>query len=199
MKDNTDSKIDIIKIFYESRRFETDLYWKRSQYFWALIGVIFTAYTVITGIISKPESTPPAIVITPNNELLIIRYLLVCIALVFSIGWWLVNRGSKYTSEKWSLIIENLNKSEQLLKDLSEIKPDPEKIKFIKLPREYPISSTIKKGYNPSKTHQEDASIATYLLSVTADQCLTSISAAGLFHFSASDNNNLRCATKSIS
>lgn len=143
---------EIINLYYETRRFETDLYWKRSQYFWTLIGVVFTAYSVLSSIIEKNELSQLsltqldclALSQTPhiNTELFIIRYLLVCMGLIFSIGWYLVNRGSKYTSEKWSLIIDKLNKSNPLLKELSLLKPDIKKIKFINLIKEYPFSST---------------------------------------------------------
>ena len=143
---------EIIKLYYETRRFETDLYWKRSQYFWTLIGVVFTAYSVLTSIIEKnylsqqsvTQLDSHALCQTPhfNAELVTIRYLLVCMGLVFSIGWYLVNRGSKYTSEKWSLIIDKLNKSNPLLSELSLLKPDIKKIKFTNLIKEYPFSST---------------------------------------------------------
>lgn len=84
-----------LKRSYELRDFEIELYWKRAQYFWGFIAVIYAGYFLMITYDKHPIS----------NELLSI----VCsIGSVFSFGWYLVNRGSKKWHEHWENIINEL-------------------------------------------------------------------------------------------
>lgn len=72
----------------EIRKFEIDLYWKRAAYFWTFIGASFAGYGAVEGastITNKAALTVP----------------LSCLGLVFSVGWFCVNKGSKLWQENW--------------------------------------------------------------------------------------------------
>lgn len=71
---------------YEQRKFEIDLYWKRATYFWTFIGAAFVGYAAfLNG--STPHLTG-ALVMSQ-------------VGLVFTVAWYLVNRGSKFWQENW--------------------------------------------------------------------------------------------------
>lgn len=70
------------------RKFEIELYWKRGTYFWALIAVAFAGYFAIL-----------------SSEHIQNKYFLSLIVgsigFVFTFGWFLSSRGSKYWQENW--------------------------------------------------------------------------------------------------
>lgn len=72
----------------EIRKFEIELYWKRAAYFWTFIGASFAGYGAVqssTSMASKSDLTIP----------------LACLGLIFSFGWFCVNKGSKQWQENW--------------------------------------------------------------------------------------------------
>lgn len=72
----------------EIRKFEIELYWKRAAYFWTFIGASFAGYGAVegsSGITDKAALTVP----------------LSCLGLIFSVGWFCVNKGSKQWQENW--------------------------------------------------------------------------------------------------
>ena len=71
-----------------TRQFEIDMFWKRSLFFWGFIGAAFVAVAALEG-----KSAP--------LSLLVSGFGMVC-----SLGWTLVNRGSKYWQEQWESKIE---------------------------------------------------------------------------------------------
>lgn len=81
------------RIALDIRKFEIDLYWKRTAYFLAFITLIAAAYgSVLT---SAEAAEPPQ---TPNvDRLLFVSSL----GLIFSIAWFLANKGSKFWQENW--------------------------------------------------------------------------------------------------
>ena len=81
-----------LKEALDARKFEIALYWKRTQYFWAIIAATFAGYAVLVSS-SKESST--------NDESYLAQFALVCLGVVFSLGWYLVNRGSKYWQTNW--------------------------------------------------------------------------------------------------
>ncbi|MFB6318412.1 hypothetical protein [Saccharicrinis sp. FJH54] len=106
----------------EVRKFEIELYWKRTTYFWAFIASSFAGYFV-------------AINSDSFKELTIIISL---IGLLFSIGWYLANRGSKYWQKNWETHVDMLENDE--LGPLFATILNPTTIKFNKITREYPFS-----------------------------------------------------------
>jgi hypothetical protein len=70
------------------RKFEIELYWKRSGYFWALIAVAFAGYFAI---LSSQYI---------QNKFFL-SLIVGSIGFVFTFAWHMANRGSKYWQENW--------------------------------------------------------------------------------------------------
>lgn len=79
----------------DTRKFEIELYWKRATYFWTLIAVAFAGYFSILGSSQIPNKYFLTLVVGS-------------IGLVFTFGWYLANRGSKYWQENWENHIDLL-------------------------------------------------------------------------------------------
>jgi hypothetical protein len=85
--DKKTKKAEALKYALEIRSFEIELYWKRATYFWAFIGATFAGYGAVQ-----------ASSISPRQDLAVA---LSCMGLVFSFGWFCVNKGSKQWQENW--------------------------------------------------------------------------------------------------
>ena len=68
------------------RKFEIEMYWKRATYFWTFIGVAFAGYIALS---TAKE---------PNDKGM---YAVLLLGIVFSLCWYLVNRGSKFWQLNW--------------------------------------------------------------------------------------------------
>lgn len=77
---------EALKNILDIRKFEIELYWKRATYFWIFIGATFAGY------ISLLNSS------APNNKSI---YTVLLLGVVFSLCWYLVNRGSKFWQLNW--------------------------------------------------------------------------------------------------
>jgi hypothetical protein len=95
----------ILQLATEARKFQIDLFWQRSLFFWGLIAATFLAYANLRE--SEPE----------------IRYAVICVGLIFSLGWTLVNRVSKYWQEVWEQKVEEVE--ELILVDRPSRNPEP--------------------------------------------------------------------------
>lgn len=94
-KDADEIQATLIKILdraYDIRKFEIDLYWKRAAYFWGFMIAIFAAYFIVIDPTKK---------ISPLHQCLI-----PCLGFIFSLSWYLVNRGSGYWLTHWERIID---------------------------------------------------------------------------------------------
>jgi hypothetical protein len=78
----------------EIRQFEIELYWKRATYFWTLIAASFAGYFALA---SSEKSRAHGLL-----------FLVSCLGLVLSTGWYLVNRGSKYWQANWESHVDSL-------------------------------------------------------------------------------------------
>jgi len=76
------------------RKFEIDLYWKRATYFWTFIAAAFAGYALVY---TKAEGADKSWVL-----------LVSCLGLLFSIAWYLVNRGSKFWQNNWERHVDLL-------------------------------------------------------------------------------------------
>jgi len=86
---DTDEALRLEKIL-DIRKFEIDLYWKRATYFWTFIAATLTGYGLT--VVAKD----------PNQEsILSFQFLIICLGLVFSFAWFLVNKASKFWQENW--------------------------------------------------------------------------------------------------
>ena len=86
---------EALKHALDIRKFEIDLYWRRATYFWSLIVASFAGYFALQNVeISKRD--PSSI------------FIISCIGLLLSLGWYLVNKGSKYWQENWERHLDAL-------------------------------------------------------------------------------------------
>ncbi len=86
-KFSTEKKTKALDCAMDTRKFEIELYWKRATYFWTFIAATLAGY----GALQLSQSAE-------KNDLSII---LSCLGLVFSWGWFCVNKGSKKWQENW--------------------------------------------------------------------------------------------------
>lgn len=70
------------------RKFEIEMYWKRAAYFWAIIAITFTGYFALASVNSFPLKNAFSLLLSSMGS-------------VFTLSWFLVNRGSKYWQENW--------------------------------------------------------------------------------------------------
>lgn len=82
---------------HDIRKFEIDLYWKRTTYFWTLLVAIFTGYFLF---LSSDKTK------IPYKDIYLT--LLGCIGFVFAIAWNLAVKGSKFWQENWESHLDML-------------------------------------------------------------------------------------------
>lgn len=80
----------IVEYAADTRKFEIDLFWRRSVFFWGFLITAFAAYAVIS------KDTKDSDIV-----LAIAGFGLVC-----SVAWTLANRGSKYWQGAWEAKLE---------------------------------------------------------------------------------------------
>jgi len=83
-----------LNLALDIRKFEIELYWKRATYFWTFIGAALAGYALVY----KTSSGD-------NSWLLLIFSSL---GLLFSVAWYLVNRGSKFWQNNWERHVDLL-------------------------------------------------------------------------------------------
>lgn len=81
-----------LKVILDTRKFEIDLYWKRATYFWTFIAATLTGYG-LTLSVDKAK-----VDIGNVNKF---QFLIICLGIVFSLSWFLVNKGRKFWQENW--------------------------------------------------------------------------------------------------
>jgi len=91
----TDKKEKALEYALDIRKFEIELYWKRATYFWTFIAATLAGYAVIQRISDEHS----------KGEL---SLLLVCLGVIFSLAWYLVNRGSKFWQNNWERHVDML-------------------------------------------------------------------------------------------
>lgn len=121
--ENDTQRKEALKTALEIRKFELELYWKRATYYWTFIAGAFAAYFLIY----KIDKT--------NADLLTI---VLCLGFVFSIAWYLANRGSKYWTANWELHVDYLE--DDIQGPLYKTVLDRRKFKIFDWQRAYPFS-----------------------------------------------------------
>lgn len=81
------------------RKFEIDLYWKRATYFWGFLIVIFAGYFAVLS--ANFEGLT-------KREKFLALLLISCLGFIFSYGWFLVNKGSKFWQNNWERHVDML-------------------------------------------------------------------------------------------
>lgn len=89
-----------LEIALDTRKFEIDLYWKRTAYFVLFISAVFIGYYNII-------QTDDSIIGTYQKEWLLL--LLAALGFLLSLLWYIANRGSKFWQENWEAHIEQLS------------------------------------------------------------------------------------------
>ena len=111
-----------LKQALDIRKFEIELYWKRTAYFWTLIAATFAGYVAIQS----------------KNSDVGLSLLVSSIGLCFSIGWYFVNRGSKYWQGNWERHVDLLE--DEFSGPLYKLTPGNTEYRFLKLNSAYPFS-----------------------------------------------------------
>lgn len=89
-----DRKEEALKFAIETRKFEIDLYWRRAGYFWAFIALAFTAlYNVADYTMIEDKRS-----ILSNQ---IIPLAVICLGILLSVAFLLVNLASKVWQQNW--------------------------------------------------------------------------------------------------
>ncbi len=84
---------EALKQAHDIRKFEIDLYWKRAAYFWTFIAAALAGYFALNKVPDKNVDS---------------TCLVACLGLLFSVAWYLVNRGSKAWQHNWELHVDLL-------------------------------------------------------------------------------------------
>jgi hypothetical protein len=100
---NSISKLEkALNFAHDIRKFEIDLYWKRATYFWTLIAAILGAWLLILN--AKEADLDPL----AKNLRLPIMQVLAGVGFLFSLGWFFVNKASKFWQRNWELQVDLL-------------------------------------------------------------------------------------------
>lgn len=89
---NRENLEEALKVALETRRFEIDLYWRRSNYFILFIGAVFVAYF--------------------QADAFFLKFFLIVMGYISSFVWFCVNRGSKFWQENWE---ENIKRDGDII------------------------------------------------------------------------------------
>ncbi len=93
-----------LKEALDIRKFEIDLYWKRTGFFWAFITVIYAA---LFAVLCKYADCP----VTYSFFVPVIS-VLSGLGFFFSVAWHMVNKGSKFWQKNWEQNVSLLERSE---------------------------------------------------------------------------------------
>lgn len=100
IKDRSDEELKLsYQQAWSAKNFETELYWKRAQYFWAFQIAAFAGYF---GVLNSTNYTAD---IPKHPEVL---FFVVCIGLITSLAWALINQGSKVWQRHWEIHVDML-------------------------------------------------------------------------------------------
>ena len=91
---------EAFKIALDTRKFEIELYWKRTGYFVLFIGAVFVGYYNIINTAKESISEY-------QKEWLLL--LLAALGFLLSLLWYMANRGSKFWQENWEAHIKELS------------------------------------------------------------------------------------------
>lgn len=75
-----------LDVALEARRFEIQMYWTRTAYFWALSGAALAGFFLLS---------------SEKDVDRLFSFAICCIGFVLAFGWALANKGSKYWHENW--------------------------------------------------------------------------------------------------
>jgi hypothetical protein len=114
----------VLELAAEIRKTEIGLFWQRSLFFGGLIAAAFLAYCNIREV--QPE----------------IRFAILCLGVIFSLTWTLVNRVSSHWQETWQQKIEQLEQ-QALEHRLFENAEPAQKLSWLWAARKYSVSKLV--------------------------------------------------------
>ncbi len=82
---------------HDIRKFEIGLYWKRTTYFWTLIAAAFAGFFVIQSANFQGDLIKQTFSFVVAN-----------LGFLLSIGWFFINRGSKFWQQSWEIHVDRL-------------------------------------------------------------------------------------------
>ena len=95
---NKEKLEEALEIALDTRKFEIELYWKRTGYFVLFIGAVFVGYyTILSSDKIEKEQQSWLLLILP------------ALGFLLSLLWHMANRGSKFWQENWEAHIEELS------------------------------------------------------------------------------------------
>ena len=97
---DADTRAEAFRVACDLRKFELDLYWRRSAYFWAFAAIVFAGYVTLLTADGIPE-------LSRHRYLLLVS----TVGFLISWGWFLAIRGGKYWSSSWELHVDYLEMS----------------------------------------------------------------------------------------
>lgn len=120
---------DVLKHILDIRKFEIELYWKRTAFFWTIIAAVIAGYFLVYA--RMPQG---------SERTVKVLYSLACLGLIFSVGWYFVNRGSKFWQVNWEKHLDCLE--DEVIGPLYKTTIDPAYYhgKFFSLLAPYPFS-----------------------------------------------------------
>ncbi len=124
----------------EIRRFEIDLYWRRTTYCWTLIAAAFVAFFAILSAKGLDGSAK-----------LLMAFVVANVGFVFSVGWYFINRGSKFWQQSWEIQVDLMEKE----LGIELYRSVPKKTKrgcFLVAPGRYSVSKINQPGLFTTQT-----------------------------------------------
>ena len=118
---------EALKQALDIRKFEIDLYWKRTTYFWTIIAAVFAGFFLLK------KSGPPS-----SGTDFSPTYIVSNLGFVFSLGWYFVNRGSKAWQRNWEAHVDLLE--DEVMGPLYKTGINRYMYKFLDLTEAYPFS-----------------------------------------------------------
>lgn len=112
----------------ETRKFEIELYWKRATYFWGFIAATLAGYFIV--LVANFNGM--------DDEKTVVLFFINCLGFVFTLCWFLVNKGSKYWQENWENHVALLENTE--IGPLYKILIEKEKKGYIARATRYSVS-----------------------------------------------------------
>lgn len=124
---NNSRQAEALKQALDIRKFEIDLYWKRTTYFWTIIAAIFAGFFVL-------QKASPSQVNADFSSVYIVSNL----GFVFSLGWYFVNRGSKAWQRNWETHVDLLE--DEIMGPLYKTGINRYTYRFFDITEAYPFS-----------------------------------------------------------
>lgn len=97
--ENQDKISNLLDRAHDIRKFEIDLYWRRTTYFWTLIAATFVGFFAIQATEGIGCSDKHILSFVVSN-----------LGFIFSLGWFLINKGSKFWQQNWETQVDTLER-----------------------------------------------------------------------------------------